>query len=492
MTDYFVGPGGSDTNNGLTYATRFLTVAEAEAHVSPGDSVYFAPGTYHDVTIVMTTAGTEANPIKYIGDPTGEMTDGVGGQVIFVSYNQYAVPTSDYTEMIKTLGWREFHKITFGGGAIKYNYNRGLHAYNYEGLLTVHDCVFANCYLDTGYAFGPSQDYGIDVRRCYFEGFSAGALISMTKASFIPTYRSLFEGCYFANGQASTYGVNIGLSIGSPRGTIVRNCTFTNLTTGVRLGKESEVHSCVFNACYLGVKGATDAQAIYTTQSHHNTYINCYNEEEDTYTFYPGTNSFYFSRWSVPTLGLNAKIPNTLSPIVTDGGFGDQSARSLYHADYAHDNDISPHALLDIYGTDIPQNWMRQRGASQSVPVVMDTEITFEDSPSALRLKWWGRHQIFVPTNGVETQVTVSVMCGTSYVGSPPQISIKQPGQTPILQYLNYALHQFMTTTFTFTPAAIPKYFILELGSNNTGRNYATGAMDATWANFDNLKIEEV
>lgn len=46
---YFVSPGGSDTNNGLSTATAFKTITKAISVTNPGDTVNLMPGTYSPV-----------------------------------------------------------------------------------------------------------------------------------------------------------------------------------------------------------------------------------------------------------------------------------------------------------------------------------------------------------------------------------------------------------------------------------------------------------
>src|SRR3989304_2901889 len=47
MTVYYVGPGGNDANNGLSWANRKLTLNGAEdVPVAAGDTVYVGPGGY--------------------------------------------------------------------------------------------------------------------------------------------------------------------------------------------------------------------------------------------------------------------------------------------------------------------------------------------------------------------------------------------------------------------------------------------------------------
>ena len=79
MTTLYVGPGGSDANNGLSWANRRLTLNGIEDKpVVAGDTVYVGPGVYRE-TLTVDVAGSSGNPITYIADVTGEHTDGIGG-----------------------------------------------------------------------------------------------------------------------------------------------------------------------------------------------------------------------------------------------------------------------------------------------------------------------------------------------------------------------------------------------------------------------------
>ncbi len=81
MTTRYVGVGGNDSNSGLTWALRKLTLNGVEdTPVEAGDTVYVGPGTYRE-TLTCDVSGSSGSPITYIGDYTGANTDGVGGVV---------------------------------------------------------------------------------------------------------------------------------------------------------------------------------------------------------------------------------------------------------------------------------------------------------------------------------------------------------------------------------------------------------------------------
>jgi len=73
MTIYYVGPGGNDANNGLSWANRKLTLNGAEdVPVAAGDTVYVGPGVYRE-GLVLDVDGSVGNIITYIADVTGRI-----------------------------------------------------------------------------------------------------------------------------------------------------------------------------------------------------------------------------------------------------------------------------------------------------------------------------------------------------------------------------------------------------------------------------------
>jgi hypothetical protein len=83
MTMYFAGAGGSDSNDGTTWATRKLTANAAVALAdTPGDSVAIGcngGGIYRE-TVTVAASGDATNQITIFGDVSGEFTDGIGGK----------------------------------------------------------------------------------------------------------------------------------------------------------------------------------------------------------------------------------------------------------------------------------------------------------------------------------------------------------------------------------------------------------------------------
>ena len=86
MATYYVGIGGNDSNDGLSWAQRKLTLGGAEALVAAGDIVYIGAGTYRE-KLICGVSGSIGAPITYIGDYDGSHTDGTGGVVRVTASN---------------------------------------------------------------------------------------------------------------------------------------------------------------------------------------------------------------------------------------------------------------------------------------------------------------------------------------------------------------------------------------------------------------------
>lgn len=80
MASYFVktsGSGGSDANNGTTWALAKATVqAGLTLCTTAGDNLYVAPGRYYEVNLDPHSAGSRAAPKSFIGDWTSTIADG--------------------------------------------------------------------------------------------------------------------------------------------------------------------------------------------------------------------------------------------------------------------------------------------------------------------------------------------------------------------------------------------------------------------------------
>jgi hypothetical protein len=97
MTDWFIGPGGSDAAAATSFATRRLTFTKAwnDANVVAGDTVWFCNGlTTFTSTRSLDKAGTAGNPITYRALVPGvdglQQTGGLNQQMIQAGFSANA------------------------------------------------------------------------------------------------------------------------------------------------------------------------------------------------------------------------------------------------------------------------------------------------------------------------------------------------------------------------------------------------------------------
>jgi hypothetical protein len=172
MATYYVGSGGSDAASGLSWAARKLTLNGAEdVPVAAGDTVYVGPGVYREL-LTVDVSGSAGQPVTYIGDVSGEHTDGVGGvvRVTGSDNDQAAARANCITASSKA--YRTFRGFSFD------TTSSHLIAATSGASWIVEDCVFQGaggiCISVTG-----SAATGWSIRRCFFFG-SANFMISFS------------------------------------------------------------------------------------------------------------------------------------------------------------------------------------------------------------------------------------------------------------------------------------------------------------------------
>lgn len=107
MATYYVATYGSNSNNGTSPSTPWLTLAFALGAASgtnpgltAGDTLWIAPGTYRESITTTTLTGTSGNTIKIYGDPTFSKgwTSGNAGRVRITNFtSDTTLPTAGTT-----------------------------------------------------------------------------------------------------------------------------------------------------------------------------------------------------------------------------------------------------------------------------------------------------------------------------------------------------------------------------------------------------------
>lgn len=466
MTTYFVGIGGSDAANGLTWANRKLTLNGAEdVPVAAGDTVYVGPGTYRE-TLTVDVSGTSGNIITYIGDLSGENTDGIGGLVrITGSNDDLDSSRADCINMGHS--FRTFRGFTMDLPADNH--------ITFFSDTAQSDVVFEDLFLQsTG---SGSTDASINItgdgnhtdfiiRRCVISGASYGIFFIQDTSAYADA-NHLVENCIIAN------CISDGIRLELVGGVTIKNCTFRGMgddgidvaiTAGTGAGQFTTVENCIIMNCDgSGVEGATTGDII-----------------EDYNTFFHNNNN----RTNVATGANSDTIKPTFNPNLFLDGF-------IFGSTHVNPSDFS--GMRAIAGTSEPSDDLlgvtrptvsakKSRGAIQYHDIIRETG-TVESGSVSMSLPDASRMQLKIPVTAVSTTFTVQARRETNYAGTLPQMIIKQPGVADDATVDTGSVNVWNELTTTLTPSANTTYLIMELVSNNT----ATTGDFATF--FDTITV---
>lgn len=252
MATYYVGAGGNNSNDGLSWAQRKLTLNGAEdIPVAAGDTVYVGAGTYRE-TLTCDVSGSSGSPISYIGDYDGSHTDGVGGVVrITGSDNDQTVTRSRCILCLKNYR-------TFMGFVIDAASGAGIYTADTDITdMTVEKCYFANNM--TGVTNANRISVNFTARNCFFTNH----VRSISFGSVGDDTNGLIENCLFVGGSHFSEGT-IRLKHG---GFTIKNCTFYAnytciLADTLTAGQTITVNNCNFYEGRTGIQAITAGNII--------------------------------------------------------------------------------------------------------------------------------------------------------------------------------------------------------------------------------------
>ena len=248
MTTRYVGTGGNNSNDGLSWANRKLTLNGVEdSPVEAGDTVYVAPGVYRE-TLTCDVDGTSgAGVITYIGDYDGSHTDGVGG-IVRISGSNNDTSATRTRGILCGKDYRTFKGFTF-------DYVTGYAIEVSSGAAA--NIIIEKCYFQPGNKAGVlinTATTAVTIRNCYFDGCSTG--INIIHSSTVDSSAIAVENCIFTNSTTSVSLTRYG-------GVTVRNCLFwggTGLGRGVYMptspaaGQTCTVNNCLFWGGYRAME----------------------------------------------------------------------------------------------------------------------------------------------------------------------------------------------------------------------------------------------
>lgn len=457
MTDRYVGPGGNDGNSGLTWALRKLTLNGVEdTPIVAGDTVYVGPGVYRE-QLVCDVVGTSGNVITYIGDVTGENTDGVGGIV--------RVTGSDDDETVTRTIAIEIDRDyrTFRGFAVDL---AGTAFRNVGGDYNiVEDCFVQYC----GVAImnGASCTDCI-VRRCFCisRGTAGAETIDFNESGGGDQSDTghLIENCIVIGAR----NANCIRSQGQG-GMTIKNCLLHGGYRGVfsqsqAVGQSIDVNNCIIINCYHGLEGEVLGDLI-----------------EDYNTFWGNT----ANRDTVDTGANSEDFPPLFTPpLLLDGfqfpwWFGELSEWSKV-ARIAGTSEPTD----DFFGIARPTTSSKKSwGPLQLREAERETTTVYDSSTASIKLADAGDAQFFVPVDGSEITISVQAYREANYAGTLPRMIIRQPGQADRVTTDTGSASQWNELTDTFTPDSGTEFVVVILRSLNTA---TSGSYDTF---FDSLQV---
>lgn len=471
MATYYVSPTGNDANTGLTWAQRKLTLNGVEdIPVAANDTVYVAPGVYREL-LTCDVSGGAGQPITYIGDVTGEHTDGIGGVVRITGSDNDQTATRASCITGTTCSYRTFRGFAFdsctshllsGGADSRENW-------------IIEDCNFQTAANVIGgiAALGASQSTWT-VRRCAFIMRNASYGVLFSHGAAVDNAAHVVENCTFVVGSG-VRSVRVG-------GFTVRNCVFIDCTTAgvivgtaLTVGQVITVNGCIIafgstglSATALGeivedyncISGNATARTNVAVGANSNSFVPLF----DLGILHSGAGQV--SGFKLPKPQLGALSAWSQIRAIADGG---------------------TNAALDITGLTRPvTDGKRSWGAVQYQNEGRETATT-HGGGLALRLDDCGRRQFWIPYPGDQTEITVSVWgyYEANYAGNLPRMIIKQPGQADRVTAMAGGAGAWEELTDTFTPNHKPDWICVELVSENTdAANPATND-----AFFDDLTV---
>jgi hypothetical protein len=466
MTDYYVRKSGSNSNNGTSAATAWLTIDNAANNVAAGDNVYVGAGRYGE-QVTMDTSGSSGNQISFIADVAGEQT-GDAGLVIITAYvldHSTASRASCINPNSKT--FFTFRGFCLVGGNLAVAYNVNTSADNYEGVI-FEDCAFFAGHGNQDYAIRLALDQGttpattgLTLRRCLFTG---GTRISYDEnATADQDLKISIESCVFVSGTATTtdsyaFWWDQATASTFPSGGIsITNCLFYGCETGVYVEHGSsttypvDVRNSVFYNCNSGVDKQTSNDGALTSDynvfgANQADYINVTaGTDDDTDTdigeqLLGGFGDFPLYRfwgWSPfrPFEPIRFQDDSYQSNLINDANTADAPAFDFY-------NEARP-----MFGT------VDDRGAVEGRARAERETTTVRTGNNAIRFEGTGFHDIPIFVNTISTTVTVYGQYDSNYTGTLPQLEIRNiPGVADQTDTMVAAADTWEQLSVNFTP----------------------------------------
>ena len=448
MATYYVGTGGNNSNNGTTWALRKLTLNGAEdIPVAAGDTVYVGPGVYRE-SLTVDVSGSSGSPIAYIGDVTGENTDGVGGVVRITGSDNDTSGARNDCVTATSKNYRIFTGFMLDGMSSR--------------AFILADCtnwIISDCQIEDGsssapiYISGASQA-AITIRRCVIMCGYGTYSIQITHSSTVSDTAHVIENCMFFGRAFLSERVG---------GVTIRNCLMFAGLWGVRVGtalaasQTVTVNHCIFVGSGTALQGTTTGEIV----ENYNTLFGVGTARSNVDT---GANSnTNFPLFMPPMLKAGHRFPWTF------GALSNWSTLARIAGATAPTD--------DLFGMTRPATASKQSwGPFQYVGAVRDT--TTKDGATGASIKLPDAGEQFIMralVSNASTTISLKVYRESDYAGDLPQMILRQPGQADETTTDTGDAAEWNTLSDTLTPAALPPYIDIFVRSRNTATsgNYA-------------------
>lgn len=257
MTTYYVGKGGNDSNSGVDWANRRLTITSGISLVaSAGDILRVGPGVYPEA-VTLPISGTSGARCKLLGDPSGRWTDGVGGLVkITGSDDDEATATRNRVIVIFDVSYWDISGFVIGRATDHRVYGGGSSAHiRLTNLIGLGDGK-------RPISMQTTADVGVDwyVGQSIFYNTGEAVVFEAQGGDDTADAGHVVEGCLFFGGSLASIYVN------HSSGPLVMGCGFMGGARGIQGSPASGFPIIARNNWFQGlnqaiqqdVAGATD------------------------------------------------------------------------------------------------------------------------------------------------------------------------------------------------------------------------------------------
>lgn len=447
MTTRYVGEGGSDLNDGLSWANRKLTLNGVEdTPVTAGDDVYVGPGTYREV-LIGDVSGSNGQPITYIGDVTGEHTDGIGGLVRITGLDADTDTTATRNNVISA-GARDYR--TFRGFYLDGAGTNLITALG--GNCIIEDCFFTSMESNSIAVSYSADPHDLTVRRCvaiHHASDSSFYFIYGDDTTQRQNFNLLVENC-IVYGSCRFGG---GIRLNYKEGCVVKNNLFFGCYNALWMTNSSSDPVLAYNNIFMSSGSvACNAGASGDLTEDYNAF---WQNEVDRNNVSTGSNSV-------------VRHPMFMMPMLMDGfKFASKMWQLMDISDLIRRAGTSE-ATDDLFGITRPTTSSKKSwGPIQYRAIERETTTVYDSSTASLKIDDAGEQVFRVPVDGSQITISVRAYREANYAGTLPQMIIRQPGQSDRTTTDTGSSGAWNELSDTFTPSGTDFVDVI-LRSNNT------------------------